>query len=81
MLLTASPIDDYKYRMVDCRLICDDALSVLRDMPAESVDLTVTSPPYNLGKEYEKRIHLDDYIAQQKKVIHECVLYPALQRG
>src|SRR5206468_11787986 len=27
----------------------------------------------NLGKEYERKIHLDDYIAQQKRVIHECV--------
>jgi len=30
-------------------------------------------PPYNLGKEYEKRIHLDVYLRQQAQVIAECV--------
>jgi len=27
-----------------------DCLSVMRSMPAQSVDCVVTSPPYNLGK-------------------------------
>jgi adenine-specific DNA-methyltransferase len=62
MLLTGSQLDDYKYRMVDCRLICDDALDVLRDMPAESVDLTVTSPPYNIGKQYEQPLPIGEYL-------------------
>jgi adenine-specific DNA-methyltransferase len=34
--------------------------------------LVVTSPPYNLGKEYESRLHLDDYLSQQREVINEC---------
>ncbi|MCO6457654.1 MAG: site-specific DNA-methyltransferase [Pirellulaceae bacterium] len=28
-----------------------------------SVDLTVTSPPYNIGKEYESRLSVEDYVA------------------
>lgn len=32
------------------QIICGDCLEVMRSMPAESVDLVVTSPPYNLGK-------------------------------
>lgn len=32
----------------------------------------VTSPPYNLGKEYESRLHLDDYLSQQREIITEC---------
>ena len=35
--------------------------------------MVVTSPPYNLGKEYEKRIHIDQYVEQQRQVIRECV--------
>ena len=30
------------------RIICGDALSVMRRMPAASVDLVITSPPYNI---------------------------------
>jgi adenine-specific DNA-methyltransferase len=45
----------------------------MRSLPAESMKLVVTSPPYNIGKTYEKRINLDDYIASQAQVIAECV--------
>ncbi len=50
-----------------------DCLDLLRTMPAESLQLIVTSPPYNIGKEYEKRLHLDPYLRQQALVIAECV--------
>lgn len=50
-----------------------DCRELLRQVPSESIQLVVTSPPYNLGKEYEKRLHLDDYIAQQREVIAECI--------
>jgi DNA modification methylase len=50
-----------------------DCLEFLKTVPDRTFQLVVTSPPYNLGKEYEKKIHLDDYIAQQKRVIQECV--------
>ena len=29
------------------RVICGDVLEVLRDMPSGSIDLGITSPPYN----------------------------------
>src|SRR5207237_5879537 len=50
-----------------------DCLEFLKGIPDRAFQLIVTSPPYNLGKEYEKRIHLDDYIRQQRQVIRECV--------
>lgn len=50
-----------------------DCLDLLRTIPAESLQLIVTSPPYNIGKEYEKRLHLDLYLRQQAQVIAECV--------
>ena len=50
-----------------------DCLELLQDIPNESIQLIVTSPPYNLGKEYEKKIKLEEYFDQQKKVITECV--------
>jgi adenine-specific DNA-methyltransferase len=50
-----------------------DCLELLRDIPTGSIRLVITSPPYNIGKEYEKRINLDRYLRQQEEVITECV--------
>ena len=47
-------------------------IDFLRTIPDSSIQLVVTSPPYNIGKEYEKRLELSDYIEQQKVVIGEC---------
>jgi adenine-specific DNA-methyltransferase len=48
-------------------------LDFLSTIPDESVKLIVTSPPYNIGKEYEKKLDLKIYIEQQREVIKECV--------
>lgn len=50
-----------------------DCLDLLKSIPDESLQLVVTSPPYNIGKEYEKRLDLDLYLQQQAQVIAECV--------
>jgi len=46
---------------------------LLSQVPDGFVPLVVTSPPYNLGKPYEARRSLEDYLAQQQPVIQECV--------
>ena len=33
----------------------------------EKFKLIITSPPYNIGKEYEKKINFDTYLSFQKK--------------
>ncbi len=48
---------------------CADFLPTLPDGAAR---LIVTSPPYNLGKAYERRRALDAYLAEQAAVIAEC---------
>jgi len=50
-----------------------DCLELLRAIPDGSLTLVVTSPPYNIGKEYEKRLKLETYLEQQAAVIRECV--------
>lgn len=50
-----------------------DCLDLLKDVPSGSLQLIVTSPPYNIGKEYEKQMHLDVYLREQARVIAECV--------
>jgi len=49
-----------------------DCLEFLKTIPDESVTLVVTSPPYNIGKEYEKKVSLEIYYKWQEKVIQEC---------
>lgn len=43
-------------------IYCGDCLSALRQIPGELFSLTVTSPPYNIGKEYEAPMPLDEYL-------------------
>jgi len=50
-----------------------DCIDMLKSIPDESMQLIVTSPPYNIGKEYEKKLRLKDYIHQQTAVIRECI--------
>jgi adenine-specific DNA-methyltransferase len=39
-----------------------DCVELLRRLPEGLVDLTVTSPPYNIGKEYETALAVEDYL-------------------
>lgn len=50
-----------------------DAVDFLKSIPDETFQLIITSPPYNIGKEYEKKIDLKEYINQQTIIISECV--------
>lgn len=49
---------------------CEDLLA---SMPDGVVQLIVTSPPYNLGKSYERRTSLESYVQNQRAVITEAV--------
>lgn len=54
-------------------LYCGDTMELLRQIPDETARLVVTSPPYNIGKPYEQKINLDEYINQQEIVIKESI--------
>jgi site-specific DNA-methyltransferase (adenine-specific) len=50
----------------------------MHELPDRSVHLMVTSPPYNVGKEYDEDLSLDDYLGLLKRVLAETyrVLVP-----
>lgn len=50
-----------------------DVLKLLKQIPTEEAKLIVTSPPYNIGKEYETIKPIDAYLKGQEEVIKECV--------
>ena len=54
-------------------MACEDNLVFMRGLPDGGMKLVVTSPPYNLGKEYESKAPLDSYLEAQEAVIGECV--------
>ena len=54
-------------------LACKDNIKFMKDLPDAKFKLIVTSPPYNLDKEYEDKTPLDTYLAVQERVIGECV--------
>ena len=54
-------------------LACEDNITFINRLPDEKIKLIVTSPPYNLGKEYETRASIDAYLETQRRVIRECV--------
>ena len=51
-----------------------DALRLLNSLPPESIDFVITSPPYCIGKEYEKSISAADFTALHRKIL------PAIER-
>jgi len=53
-------------------LFSGSCLDLLKDIPDRSMQLIVTSPPYNIGKEYEKKLKIETYLRQQAEVIKEC---------
>ena len=54
-----------------------DVLDFIKTLPDATIQLIITSPPYNIGKEYEIRVSIDQYLAQQREVINE--LYRVLK--
>jgi adenine-specific DNA-methyltransferase len=50
-----------------------DAQTFLKTIPDEAISLVVTSPPYNIGKVYERKQDITAYLSEQKTVIRELV--------
>jgi adenine-specific DNA-methyltransferase len=50
-----------------------DALEVLSGMESESIQLIVTSPPYNIGKSYETKTSIESYLQAQEEIIVELI--------
>ena len=57
----------------DIVLGLNDVISFIEDIPDKSIMLVVTSPPYNIGKPYEKRVKFRKYLKWQREVVEECI--------
>ncbi len=66
LLLELAELPAYRYE-------CVDAVEFCSKIPDESVKLVMTSPPYNIGKDYETRTNIQDYIAGFEPLFCELV--------
>jgi adenine-specific DNA-methyltransferase len=73
----AIPIEE-KFR-ADAKLVLypGDTQDFLPTIPDNSVALIITSPPYNLGKNYEKKVTIEAYLESQIPIIEQ--LYRVLR--
>jgi len=68
-----NPIDEKYINKIFCK-----SSEAMNELPDNSVHLMVTSPPYNVGKDYDENLSLKEYRALLKRVFKETyrVLVP-----
>lgn len=52
---------------------CGDSATILKQFKKGEFDLVITSPPYNVGKEYENKTSIQEYLKQQEAIIKQIV--------
>ena len=63
-----------KYSLdADIVLEKNDTIKFTKKLPDQSIQLIITSPPYNIGKAYETRVSINEYLDTQKELIQELV--------
>ncbi len=62
-MFAETPISPASLDQVFCR-----SAENMAELPDNSVHLMVTSPPYNVGKEYDSNLSLEDYLAFLERV-------------
>lgn len=63
----------------DIVLYTGECNTFIDTLPSASVNLIITSPPYNLGKAYEDKVSIEQYLALQQQTIEKLyrVLHPS----
>jgi DNA modification methylase len=65
--------DTYTLSSLRNTLAQGDAEEILQELPAESVNLIFTSPPYyNARPEYTDYISYEEYLLKIRKILHHC---------
>lgn len=70
-LYTTEPVRVHDHYEPDARAVLfqGDVTQLLAQVPSNTIDLVITSPPYNLGKRYETRVSIEAYLSGQEQVI------------
>jgi len=57
----------------DYTLFHGDCKDFLKKLPSNTIDLTVTSPPYCMGKDYDKSTKVEDFASFHETILEEIV--------
>ena len=68
------PIHDHFKSDSDIVLFNGEIKDLLAEIPDNSIQLIITSPPYNLGKDYENRVEIEHYLEKQSDIISNCIV-------
>ena len=63
ILVKLNQMNDYLNSIVNTA-ICGDSIEVMSQIPENSINLIVTSPPYNVGIEYD--VYKDDALSMNE---------------
>lgn len=67
------PLFDYINPSIEYQIMNMDALEALENIPNGKFDLIITSPPYNIGKEYETKTSIEKYLETQEEIIEQLI--------
>jgi len=67
------PLFDYVSSDLKYEIKTGDCLEVLKDFEDKKFDLIITSPPYNIGKSYERKTSIEKYLNTQEEIIKELI--------
>ena len=67
------PLFNYIDKDIKYKIINGDSLKELEKFDDKKFDLIITSPPYNVGKEYETKKSIEEYLKTQESIIELLV--------
>jgi adenine-specific DNA-methyltransferase len=67
------PLFDFINPDINYSIDNGDCLKVLKKYEDEKFDLIITSPPYNIGKSYETKTSIEEYLETQEEIIDELI--------
>ena len=59
--------------LLDFKYLCEDANVFMNTLQDNSIKLIITSPPYNIGKEYETKTSIEAYLSNMKPLLKNMV--------
>ncbi|MFO0972809.1 MAG: DNA methyltransferase [Phycisphaerae bacterium] len=69
----SAPIAETFEPSAEAVIAAGDCLDTLGSLPSDFAKMIITSPPYNIGKEYEKATHLDSYLRALSPIVDQLV--------
>ena len=58
---------------VDAVIACENSATFTRTLPDAFARLIISSPPYNIGKAYERQVPIEQYLTEMQPLLAELV--------